>query len=59
MSFLGCDKKPATLGGTYCAYPTPLNSQFDPDAPGYIIVFNDDVNVVAEVDRLKNSYESR
>lgn len=52
-----CDQKPAAQGGSYCGNPAPLKGQFDPKAPGYIIVFKDDVNVAAEVERLKRNFE--
>jgi len=50
---------PASSGAIYCANPAPLNGQYDPAAPNYIIVFNAGTNSVAEVNRLASIYDMK
>lgn len=42
--------------GPFCDMPAPLHGQFDPDAPGYIVTFNQGVNIGEEVERLSAEY---
>ncbi len=56
ISILSCDDKPITPDISYCKNPVDLNGQFDPKAPGYIVVFNDNIDAKEEVERLKSIY---
>ncbi len=40
-----------------CEHPAALLGQFDPQAPGYIVVYRDGVDAKAETDRLATKYE--
>jgi hypothetical protein len=39
-----------------CVSPAPLLGKFDPAAPGYIVLFRDQVDPVAETQRLATRY---
>ena len=52
----GCDNDSNSTTNTYCVNPSPLTGQLDPDAPGYIVVFNENIDSITEVNRLINIY---
>ena len=58
---LGCgfDLSISSSGNGYCTDPAPVNGQYDPLAPGYIVVFRDGTAVADEVNRLNNIYDLR
>ena len=39
-----------------CLFPAPLSGQPDPRAPGYIVVFEDNVDAPSETNRLATRY---
>jgi hypothetical protein len=46
----------ANLLAPRCISPAPLLGQLDPTAPGYIVVFHDQVDAAAETRRLAANY---
>jgi len=52
-----CSLDTESITNAYCESPAPLNGQFDPDVPGYIVVFNENINSATEVNHLINIYE--
>jgi hypothetical protein len=52
---VGCGGS-ASLLAPQCVSPAPLLGQFNPAAPGYIVLFHDQVNAVAETQRLAATY---
>lgn len=53
----GCDNSSESTANAYCESPAPLSGKLDPDAPGYIVVFNENIDTTTEVNRLINIYE--
>ena len=53
----GCDNGSESTANAYCKNPAQLSGQLDPDAPGYIVVFNENIDAATEVNRLINIYE--
>lgn len=59
VMLLGCRESlspNARLVSPLCENPAALLGQFDPNAPGYIVVFHDDVDAREETDRLAARY---
>lgn len=52
----GC-REVAAPDSARCADPAPLLGQFDPTAPGFIVVYRDGVDAAAETSRLAGKYD--
>lgn len=46
-----------TVANAYCENPAPLKGQFNPDVPGYIVVFKENIDSATEANRLINIYK--
>lgn len=46
----------AGLPASGCVSPVPVLGRFDPAAPGYIVIFHDQVDPVTETQRLATKY---
>jgi hypothetical protein len=59
---IGCQEATAPQSPTFellqpsCSSPAPVLGQFDPDAPGFIVVFEHGVDAAQETPRLASQY---